>query len=91
MIVKGPDGANKPQYFDDPAIDSLYQMVLILGEELAAAREQIHTLTQLLDDKDLLSRMDAYEPDAAFIDERRAFVDRLLQPLTALVETEKSG
>lgn len=89
MTVKGPSGATKPQYFEDPAVDALYQMVLILGEELAAAREQIHALTQLSDDG-LLEKMDAFEPGSAFINDRSAFVERLLQPLQELVDTEKS-
>lgn len=89
MTVKGPSGATKPQYFEDPSVDALYKMVLILGEELAASREQIHALTQLLDD-DLLGKMDAFEPGSAFISDRSAFVERLLQPLQVLVDTEKS-
>ena len=31
MKVQGPEGASKPQYFDDPATDALYRMVLTLG------------------------------------------------------------
>ena len=30
----GAQPADKPAYFDDPAMQALYQMVLILGEEL---------------------------------------------------------
>jgi hypothetical protein len=91
VTVKGPSGAAKPQYFEDPAVDALYQMVLILGEELAGAREQIHALTQLLDDDDLVHKMDAFEPGSEFVNERSAFVDRLLRPLQELVDKEKSA
>ena len=30
----GAQPADKPAYFDDPAMQAFYQMVLILGEEL---------------------------------------------------------
>ena len=46
-INEGAQPADKPIYFDDPALQTLYQMVLILGEELAATREQLHALIAL--------------------------------------------
>ena len=52
---EGAQPAKKPVYFDDPAVQALYQMVLILGEELAATREQLHALIALCDEGQLPS------------------------------------
>mgnify|MGYP003350276061 CR=1 FL=1 len=43
----GAQPSDKPAYFEDPAMQALYQMVLILGEELAATREQDRKSTRL--------------------------------------------
>ena len=47
-MKEGAQPADKPIYFEDPAIQALYQMVLVLGEELAATREQLHALIALV-------------------------------------------
>jgi hypothetical protein len=39
----------KPQYFADPATDTLLSMVLALTQELSVARDRIDTLERLLE------------------------------------------
>ena len=52
-MTEGAQPAPKPNYFDDPAVQALYQMVLVLGEELAATREQLHALIALAEKGDI--------------------------------------
>jgi hypothetical protein len=59
-VAKG----RKPQYFTDPATDTLLSMVLALTQELSVARDRIDTLERLLDRAGLLAAdvVDAYLP-----------------------------
>ncbi len=93
MSVVGPEGASKPQYFTDPGVDALYQMVLVLGEELACAQEQIHALVQILasGETPTPAALDEFKPDATYDQARAAYVQRLLDPLKGLVERETRG
>ena len=87
----GAQPTEKPVYFDDPAIQALYQMVLILGEELAATREQLHTLVALIEQGKLPSTdaIEAFVPDASFDLERADWVARLLEPLEQIANENK--
>jgi len=82
----GAQPADKPAYFDDPAMQALYQMVLILGEELAATREQLHALIALCEQGKVPSaeEIESFIPDESFDVERREWVARLLEPLDQL-------
>ena len=93
MSVAGPMGANKPQYFEDPGLDALYQMVLVLGEELAAVQEQIHALVELQASGKAVdaAALNAFKPDEAFDETRKKYVERLLEPLKDLIERETSA
>ena len=90
MSIKGPDRGAKPQYFDDPALDCLYQMVLVLGEELAALREQLDAMTAIHEQGETptAAALDDFDPGERYEEIRQAFVDRLLEPLQDLVERE---
>mgnify|MGYP001251902715 CR=1 FL=1 len=79
----GAQPADKPAYFDDPAMQALYQMVLILGEELAATREQLHALIALCEEGAVPSAeaLEAFVPDEQFDLDRADWVNRLLEPL----------
>jgi len=80
---QGAQPADKPAYFEDPAMQALYQMVLILGEELAATREQLHALIALCEEGAVPSAeaLEAFVPDEQFDLERADWVSRLLEPL----------
>lgn len=90
-MKEGAQPAEKPVYFDDPAVQALYQMVLILGEELAATREQLHALIALCEEGRLPSAqaLEAFVPDAHFDLERADWVARLLEPLEQIAGEKK--
>lgn len=90
-MKEGAQPAEKPVYFDDPAIQALYQMVLILGEELAATREQLHALIALCESGAVptADTIDAFIPDESFDLERADWVVRLLEPLEQIAEARK--
>lgn len=90
-MKEGAQPAEKPVYFDDPAIQALYQMVLILGEELAATREQLHALIALCESGAVptADALDAFIPDESFDLERADWVARLLEPLEQIAEARK--
>lgn len=75
----------RPEYFDDPAVDRLYSMVLTMAAEISALRERQDTLERLLEANGTLRREDieAYEPDRAAAEERalatRAYVARIMR------------
>lgn len=79
----GAQPSDKPAYFEDPAMQALYQMVLILGEELAATREQLNALIALCEEGAVPSAeaLEAFVPDEQFDLERADWVSRLLEPL----------
>ena len=86
----GPGPADKPQYFDDPAVDALYQMVLVLGEEIGALREQLDSIVALHDAGTTPDRaaLDAADLGEQYDAVRKAFVDRLLEPLEEMIRRE---
>ena len=91
-INEGAQPADKPIYFDDPALQTLYQMVLILGEELAATREQLHALIAL-SEKGVVPTAEAvasFRPDDLFDAERADWVARLLEPLEKIAGSDRS-
>jgi hypothetical protein len=60
-VAKG----KKPQYFHDPATDSLFSMVVTLTQELSVAIDRIDTLEGLLAKNSVLSQEDIefFEPE----------------------------
>jgi hypothetical protein len=88
-MKEGAQPTDKPIYFQDPAIQALYQMVLVLGEELAATREQLHALIALCEEGKApsLEAIEAFVPAEAFDLERADWVERLLEPLEHIAQT----
>ena len=82
-MKQGAQPSDKPAYFEDPAMQALYHMVLILGEELAATREQLHALIALCEEGAVPSAeaLESFVPDEQFDLERADWVSRLLEPL----------
>lgn len=90
MTIQGPEGATKPQYFKDPALDALYQMVLVLGEEMAAMREQVHAISAVHAEGGVPTTdvLNDYDPGPQYEEMRRQFAERLLTPLQDLIDRE---
>ncbi|QYU70546.1 hypothetical protein J4558_10690 [Leptolyngbya sp. 15MV] len=82
----------RPDYFDDPALDRLYSMVLAMAAEVSALRERLDTVERLLDAQGTLRSEDieSYEPDREAGEERalatRAYVARIMRGFQQEVE-----
>jgi len=90
---EGAQPAAKPVYFHDPALQALYQMVLVLGEELAATREQLHALIALSEDGVVptAEAIERFLPRDDFDTERADWVTRLLEPLEQIARSRESS
>ena len=75
----------RPEFFDDPALDRLYSVVLALVAEVSVLRERMDTIERLLDANGAVRREDIeqYKPDRAAGEERglatRAYVARVMR------------
>ncbi len=73
----------RPQFYDDPANDTLMSMVMVLASELCVTRDRLDTIERIADEKNLiLSReIDTFELDQEALAEREQrrqdFMDRL--------------
>ena len=88
-----PRAAPKPQYFKDPAVDALYQIVLVLEEEVFTLRERLDAVIALHDQGQIPTTpaLDALDTDSIFAARRQSLVERLLEPLKDLIEPDESG
>ena len=73
-------------FFDDPAIDRAFGVVMALATEVYVLRDRMRTIERLLDEKGVLSRGEVDReptPEAVQADasDRQAFVAGLMQPL----------
>jgi hypothetical protein len=75
----------RPSQFDDPAIDTLLNIVLSLGGELYVLRDRQRIIEKMLEAKGTISRsdIDAYKPtpeeEEEFRKDRDAFMLRFLR------------
>jgi hypothetical protein len=82
----------RPAFFDEPAVDRLYSVVLALTAELSAVRERLDTVERLLETKGSLSReaIENYLPDKLAGDERgiatQAYIARVMRGFQQEVE-----
>lgn len=87
----------RPEYFDDPALDRLYSIVLALAAEVSALHERHDTLERLLEAKGSVRREDieSYVPDRAAGEERalntRAYVARIMRGFQQEMEAIEAG
>jgi hypothetical protein len=93
MGVKGPQRAPAPQYFSDPGLDALYQMMLVLAEEVAVLRERVDAALAVQQEGEMATRerVDARDLGDAYDPVRKDFVQRLLEPLEDLAERESKA
>lgn len=75
----------RPSQFDDPAIDTLLNIVLSLGGEVYTLRDRMRAIEKMLEAKGAISRadIDAYSPTSEEEEEirkdRDAFMSRLFR------------
>ncbi|HEY8351510.1 MAG TPA: hypothetical protein VIK87_03105 [Sphingomonadales bacterium] len=83
--IPGP----RPQFFSDPAVDRLLDMVVALAGETAVLYERLDSLERLVEQAGLVKRadIDSFQPDQAAVSERlrwnEAFVARVFQTVAA--------
>ena len=84
----------RPQYFDDPAVDHLHNMVLSLVEELSVTRDRADALERLLEQSGMLdsTQLDEYEADDVAAAERQArrerYIARIMKTFSDEAERE---
>jgi hypothetical protein len=75
-------------FFEDPAVDKLFGVVLALSRENYVLADRVRVLEHLLESKGVVSRdeVDGFAPagdaDAEFRAARESYFERLLEPLT---------
>ncbi len=75
----------RPHFFDDPAIDQLYAVVVELAAELSVAYDRIDTLERLLDADKVLARdrIERFEADEQVetqrMQRREAYLERIFR------------
>ena len=90
----------RPYFFDDPAVERVFAMLMAVTQELSVTRERLDTVERLLEKSGSLSRTDieSYAPDPVAATERaewsRAYISRVLrivqQELEALSKPEEN-
>jgi len=87
-MADGDPSKSRPEqvFFDDPALDRAFGVVMALATEVYVLRERVHILERLLTakglvDPDALSAEPDLEELAARAADRDAFVEHLMQNL----------
>ena len=84
----------RPQYFDDPAVDHLHNMILSLVEELSVTRDRADALERLLEQSGVLNsiQLDQYQADEVAAIERQErrerYIARVLKTFSDQAERE---
>ncbi|MEP2734863.1 MAG: hypothetical protein ABJP34_01085 [Erythrobacter sp.] len=87
----------RPEYFEDPALDRLYSVVMALVAEVSVLKDRSDTVERLLDKNGTISRGDIekFVPDRAEGEERglatRAYVARIMRGFQQEVEALEAG
>ena len=81
----------RPQYFDDPAIEKTLSITMALVSEVAVLRDRIDTIERLVEAGVPPSRaaIDGFIPDAAIRAERDAWRERYLDTVLRIVHQER--
>lgn len=81
----------RPQYFDDPAIDKTLSITLALASEVAVLRDRIDSIERLLEAGTPLTRaaIDSFEPDAGVRAERDTWRERYLDTVLRIIHQER--
>lgn len=83
----------RPEYFDDPALDRIVAMLMVVIGEVSVVRERLDTIERLLEAKGGVTRADieAYVPDSVAAFERgcltREYICRVMRALQQDMES----
>ncbi len=80
----------RPQYFHDPAVDKIHQMVLVLIEELSVTRDRLDAVERILEQRNVMTarEVDAYIPDELAESERAARRREYIRRVTKIFTDE---
>lgn len=81
----------RPQYFQDPAIDKVLAITMALAGEVAVMHDQIDTMQRLMEKGSPVTRADvaAYIPDVDVREERDAWRQTFLANVLRIVHQER--
>lgn len=84
---------DRPQYFEDPAVDKVLAITLALAGETAVLHDRLDTIERLLEAGEPVSRaaIDAYLPGEAVRAERDAWREGFLANILRIVQQEREG
>ncbi len=83
--IRPVNRGKRPHFFDDPAIDQLFAIVMAMSAELSVLWDRVDTTERLLDKKGTLTRADieAFRPDegvhAERTERRNGYIDRIFR------------
>jgi hypothetical protein len=82
---------DRPQYFEDPAVEKNLSITLALAGEVAVLRDRLDSIERLLEAGQPLSRaaIDGFAPDAGVRAERDAWRERYLETVLRIVHQER--
>ena len=82
---------DRPQYFEDPAVEKNLSITLALAGEVAVLRDRLDSIERLLEAGQPLSRaaIDGFVPDAGVRAERDAWRERYLENVLRIVHQER--
>lgn len=81
----------RPEYFEDPAIDKVLSITLALAGELAVLRDRQDTIERLLEAGQPVTRaaIEAYQPDETVRNERDAWRETFLDVVLRRIHQER--
>ena len=88
QIAKGA----QPSFFDDPALEAMHGMLIVLLEQVCVLRDRLDTYERLGEQGIAITAqaVEAYEPDDSVEEfreqRRRELIDRVMRPVKALQE-----
>jgi hypothetical protein len=88
-LATEPAAGPRPQFFDDPAMDRVWDVLVALTTELAVTRTRMDSLERILAEHECLPAgvVDAWEADAeASAEQARAHQELLMRIFRGLVQ-----
>ena len=81
----------RPQYFQDPAIEKVLSITIALAGEVAVLRDRLDTIERLMEDGKPVTReaVDSFTPDPKTREERDAWRDVYLGNVLRVVHQER--
>ncbi len=80
----------RPHFYDDPAVDQLWAIILALTAELSVTYDRLDTVERLLDQHGVLKRdaVEDYEPDSTAEAERKQRRDEYIARIFRVVRED---